>query len=74
MKISHDVNGNKVLSISGSDLGNSSLRGFSVQTLGNLPQTHRMSKWDLNSHTAMNELNAFIKVYGTARQKDLLGW
>lgn len=67
LKLSRDRNGNKTLvySIPGS-------RGFSVQTNGNLPKTHLMD--DINEHIAMNELNAYIKLYGTKRQKDLFGW
>lgn len=70
IKLGRDVNGNKILKVS--FVG---VRGFSVQTLGNLPETHRMpSNEELRQFTAVNELHAFIKIYGTKRQKELLGW
>lgn len=37
-KISRDINGNKIVKISFPDTGQ---KGFSIQTLGNLPLTHR---------------------------------
>ena len=70
LKLSRDTNGNKTLKL----IGNSECRGFSVQTNGNLPRTHRMDKYNFNDSTAENELHAFIKVHGTARQKEMLGW
>lgn len=70
MKISRDVNGNKIVKVSGKDLGDKSLRGFSVQTLGNLPHTH---KNDLSCiKTTQAEIFNFIEQYGTERQKALL--
>jgi len=70
LKLSRDLNGNKTLKVSFSD----GTRGFSVQTNGNLPRTHRMSKHDFNNSTAQNELHGYIKEYGTNNQKALLGW
>ena len=70
IKLSRDKNGNKTAKVLFLD----GTRGFSVQTLGNLPETHRMTKEDCNQFVAGNELHAFIKVYGTKHQKELLGW
>ena len=70
MKISHDVNGNKIVSVSGADLGDSSLRGFSIQTLGNLDYTHRNGLSCIK--TTQAEIFDFVKIYGTKRQKVLL--
>lgn len=70
MKISHDVNGNKVVKISGADLGDKMLRGFSIQTSGNLPYTHRN---DLHcTKTTQEEIFNYILAHGTPRQKQLL--
>jgi len=70
LSLGRDTNGNKTLVVGmiHSD------RGFSVQTNGNLPDTHRMTSEDFNPFRAANELNEYVKTYGTARQKDLLGW
>lgn len=67
MKITRDVNGNKILKIESSDIGGA--RGFSVQTLGNLPKTH---KEGVNGDT-WRELCAFIREHGTKSQKEKLG-
>ena len=69
LKLSKDVNGNKTLKVMPHGE-----RGFSIQTNGNLPETHRMSKHDFDHSLAINELNGWIKLYGTDREKDLLGW
>lgn len=68
---SKDSNGNTIVQVSG--LGE---RGFSVQTNGNMPKTHRSITWDccFNRSIAENELHGYIKEHGTDRQKDLLGW
>ena len=67
MKIAHDTNGNRILKIEGSDLGTK--RGFSIQTLGNLPDTPR------NGITAGTdaEVRNYLKAHGTPRQKELYG-
>ena len=64
LKLSRDINGNKIVKvkIEGS-------RGFSIQTLYNLPLTH---KEGIGSHTR-NEIHTYIRKHGTERQKDLLG-
>ena len=70
MRISRDVNGNKILKVSGTDLGNKAIRGFSVQTLDNLPQTH---KNDLSClPTVKAELIAYVAEYGSDSQKNKL--
>lgn len=66
MKISHDKNGNKVLKISKSDLCVDT--GFSIQTLGNLPETHKHGV----HYATKGEVFNFISEYGTKRQKQLL--
>lgn len=68
LKLSRDTYGNKILIYS----PGAGRRGFSVQTLGNLPEVHRMTPEDINNQQAMNELHAYIKKYGTKHQKDLL--
>lgn len=67
MKISRDTNGNKILKVEKSDLAGN--KGFSVQTLGNLPMTHRDG---IGSYT-WGELVSYVRQYGTERQKDLIG-
>lgn len=60
LKAGRDVNGNKVLRVK---VGES--RAFSVQTLGNLPQTHRNG---ICAET-VQEPRGWVMVYGTATQK-----
>ncbi len=62
-KTSKDKNGNKVVRIT-PDTG----RGFSIQTLGNLPQTHRDG---VGSWTA-GEVESHVLAYGTAHQKNII--
>lgn len=63
MKISHDVNGNKVLKIESSDIGGA--RGFSVQTSGNLPRTHK----DGVNKSTWCEVKLYLLKHGTNSQK-----
>ena len=60
-KMSRDKNGNKTVIVTprGS-------RGFSIQTLGNLPKTHR------NGDPDRLEINEWVSIYGTMRQKALM--
>ncbi len=67
MKISRDVNGNKILKIESHDINGQ--RGFSVQTLGNLPKTHSEG---VNFNT-WRELCTFIRQCGSTSQKEKLG-
>lgn len=62
-----DTNGNKVVKVSGKGI-----RGFSIQTNGNLPQTHAMSKDSMNTDIIHDELRAFCSIYGTERQREIL--
>lgn len=70
LKLQYDINGNKILKY----IGDRNNRGFSVQTCQNLPETHRMDMDNLHESLAFNELNGYIKIYGTKRQKEILGW
>jgi len=70
IRLSRDNNGNKIL-IYKPEFGG---RGFSVQTNGNLPETHRMPLGYFLHSVAMRELNRYIKEHGTNHQKKLLGW
>lgn len=67
MKISFDTNGNRILKLDKCDLGGA--KGFSIQTLCDLPKTHRdgIGPW------TDGEVRAYIKEYGTQRQKELFG-
>ena len=58
-----DVNGNKVVRVS---FPNS--RAFSIQTNGNLPKTHSMSKGGYDE----KEINQYVKEYGSDAQKKKL--
>lgn len=63
MKISRDVNGNKILKIESKDI--TSGRGFSIHTLGNLPETHREGIF----YNSKNEIFEYIRLHGTDKQK-----
>ena len=62
IKISRDLNGNKIVSIPGNESG----RGYSIQTNGNLPAIHRLSK---GKHTLTRseakEIRAYLTAHGT---------
>ena len=62
-KVSQDKNGNKILQVKP---GNG--RGFSIQTNGNLPDTHRNG---VNEHTS-EEVKQWVEAYGTKSQKALV--
>lgn len=71
IRIDYDINGNKVAKF----IPGKGVRGFSVQTNGNMPNTHRnYSKGDIAGQDAKNELHAYIKQHGTKAQKEALGW
>jgi len=67
MKFTRDINGNKRIKVG----------KFSIQTLGNLPRVHAMSKEDLEDSLmqgiVLNDVREYIIKYGTKRQKELLG-
>ena len=72
MKMSQDKNGNKILVVESKDLtpkyAKAKIRGFSVQTLGNLPETHRHGI----HYDTKPELFQFIDKHGTERQREAL--
>lgn len=61
-KMGIDKNGNKVVKIQPLIS-----RGFSIQTNGNLPNTHR------NHFPYEYEIIEWVKQHGTERQKDIMG-
>lgn len=67
MKLSRDINGNKTLKIESTDLNSG--KGFSIQTLGNLPKTHRdgVGSW------TSGEVISHVRQYGTQSQQDKMG-
>lgn len=67
--ISRDKNGNKVAKLK-TDHGS-----FSIQTLGNAPETHKFQKGKLKSRDAVvafGEISQYTRLFGTKRQKDIL--
>lgn len=62
-----DGNGNKTVKVS-----QKGTRGFSVQTNGNLPQCHAMTRDNINTHIVHDELRAFCGIYGTPHQVKIL--
>lgn len=68
ISLSRDKNGNKIIKLSKSADWPEASRGFSVQTNGNLPKTHQdgIGPW------TEYELEAYIRKYGTTRQKFML--
>ena len=71
MKISRDINGNKILVIEGSDIG--CKKGFSIQTNGNLIRTHKMTNDTLNQDIAFSESVEWVRKYGTKSQREKMG-
>ena len=69
LSLDRDTNGNKTLRLSFPKF-----RGFTVQTNGNLPETHRMTPETFDYQVAINEVREHIKRFGTLRQRDLTGW
>ena len=69
-KIGLDINGNKILKVSCTP---KICRGFSIQTLGNLPKTHRVLKGNAVDQNVTNkEIKEYLIAQGTAKQKLLL--
>lgn len=66
-KIARDVNGNKICKI----IPGNNLRGFSIQTNGNLPQTNRNG---IGAAWTPGEVSEYVKKFGTKRQKEILGF
>ncbi len=67
LTLSRDTNGNKTLKLSPQNG-----RGFSVQTMGNLPETHKMLPGYIDIPVAVCELREYITEYGTPRQAALI--
>ncbi len=67
MKLATDRNGNRVLKISKKDLGG--IRGFSIQTNGNLPETHRNGICAATD----SEVRYHVREFGTDWQKSVFG-
>lgn len=66
--ISKDVNGNKTIKFTGNELkaiNPNAKRGFSIQTNGNLPETHRNGI----CQQTINEVVSYINCFGTNNQK-----
>lgn len=64
MKISRDINGNKILKIAGSDLAVKT--GFSIQTAGNLIYTDRNDLHDIE--TTKKEVFDYVTLCGSKKQ------
>ena len=80
MYLSRDINGNKTLVIQSSDCAQGTSRGLTIQTLGNLPTTHKIYPHGrktpiMGSYylVAMGEVKAYITLHGTKAQKLKLG-
>jgi hypothetical protein len=69
LSIDRDLNGNKTLRVKFANRV-----GFTIQTNGNLPMTHRMTTDCFNYKGAADELREHISKYGTLRQRDITGW
>ena len=63
-QLSYDINGNKIVKIK--KVG---YRGFSIQTNGSLPETHRMDKKYINKQVVFDEVKTYVLNYGTENQK-----
>lgn len=68
LRMGRDTNGNRILKVSFRD----DRRGFSVQTNGNLPETHNFPFGTFTDYIAEHELRAYITKYGTDKQKTLM--
>ncbi len=60
-KLSRDTNGNKIVRLTFSNA-----RGFSIQTNGNLPETHRTGRPD------WSEIRAYVLRYGSLNQQRIM--
>lgn len=76
-EVRRDTNGNKIVTIRPSEyMGRKKrFKAFSIQTLGNLPQCHRLElKTVIESHIEIHlwkEILSYIKNYGSVKQKSL---
>ena len=62
-----DTNGNKTVKVTCKGQ-----RGFSIQTNGNLPQCHAMTRDNMNAHIVHDEMRAYCGIYGTKHQVKVL--
>lgn len=72
MKLGRDTNGNKLIKLAATDLGGE--RGFSIQTLDNVPTAHRATAEEVASSAKVRakiakEVESFVMRHGTPRQK-----
>ena len=71
--IARDVNGNRIVKLSPI-----SKRGFSIQTLGNLPLINKLQMgetFESNQNVLLwMEILDYLKEFGTARQKSLFAY
>ena len=63
MKMGRDTNGNTVVRLTFPEVGK---KGFSIQTAGNLPETHRTRVPNYK------EILLYVRRYGTNYQKSLI--
>lgn len=63
MKMGRDINGNKIVKISFPGRG---IKGFSIQTNGNLPETDRTNEPNLY------EIVNYTLAFGTKREKQII--
>lgn len=70
LKLDRDTNGNKIVKIT-----RSGFTGFSIQTLGNLPRTHRRPMkerlTDYDYLVITIEIQDYLLKYGTDKQKSI---
>ena len=69
LKLSKDQYGCKILAVT--FIG---ANGFKVQTNQNLPKVHSMRKDNFDYKIALESLDNYVKLYGTRRQRILLGF
>jgi urate oxidase len=70
-KLDRNINGNKIVKIT-----RSGFTGFSLQTLGNLPHTHRRPMkerfTDYDYFVVLTEVSNYVAKHGTVKQKALI--
>lgn len=69
--IGRDANGNKTIKVGANG------KGFTIQTLANVPTAHRIQMGDAPSEKELNsissEINKYVKAFGSKNQKALMG-
>ena len=70
-KLARDINGNKIVKIT-----REGFTGFSIQTLGNLPSTHRRGMKDkldaYDNFVMLTEVSCYVASHGTTKQQALI--